>query len=194
MNETHQLRDALRALPRPRTPDGLTTQLRVLASKERARRRIRNSTGERLRELASRAALVADNLMRPFAVPAMGGVAMSLVIFSLIAAYYPAPAAASSAQWDVPTMLYTEAAFKNMGPILLDTEEVVVDLTINEAGRVLTCDLADGGVPIQHAGRLKREVENALLYAEFTPATSFGQPIPGRVRIAFRRGVIEVKG
>jgi hypothetical protein len=43
---------------------------------------------------------------------------------------------------------------------------------------------------------VRRSVERTLLFTEFTPATSFGQAIPSKLRLSLRRGAsaITVKG
>ena len=181
----------LRVLPPRQTPSDLSLKLRVLASRERKRRMIHSTVADTWEHYLDRIRFHADNLMRPIAIPAVGGLAAALVIFSMVAAHYPVQASTHN---DVPTALYTEAAFRNMGLIPIDTEEVVVELTIDDEGRVLRCDLAEGNIPVQDAKRLRDQLERALLYAQFVPATSFGQPVVGKIRIAFRRGNIDVRG
>ena len=193
IDRTGQLiESALHSLPRRVPPVDLSTRLRVVASRERTRRHIFASLQTTVTHYRQRAALLFENLARPLAIPAFGGVAAALVILGIAAMQYPTPAHARS--YDVPTVLYTEASFKNMGLFPLDTEEVVIDLTIDESGRVLDYNFVDGGVPIQNNQQLKRQIDAALLFAEFVPATSFGQPIPGKVRLSFRRDRIDVRG
>lgn len=186
------IQSALHALPKRLPPDALATRLRVMASRERIRRSIFASLQSALAHYRSRAWLLFENLARPLAIPTIGGLAAAVVLFTITAMNYPTAAQANTV--DVPTVLYTEASFKNMGPFPLDTEEVVIDLTIDESGRVLDYAFVDGGVPIQNDQQLKRKIDAALLFAEFVPATSFGQPIPGKVRLSFRRGHIDVRG
>lgn len=181
----------LRALPQRQVPAALSLKLRVIASRERKRREIHSTLADTWDHYLDRIRLHTDNLMRPIAIPAVGGLAAALIIFSMVVAHYPVQASTLN---DVPTALYTEAEFRNMGLVPIDTEEVVVDLTIDDEGRVLKCDLAEGNIPVQDAKRLRDQLERALLYAQFVPATSFGQPVVGKVRIAFRRGNIEVRG
>ncbi len=187
------IESALHALPKRVPPSGLSTRLRVMASRERTRRSIFASLQTTVAHYRGRAWLLFENLARPLAIPTFGGLAAALVLFfSLAAMHYPSVAQASTA--DVPTVLYTQASFKNMGHFPLDTEEVVIDLTIDETGRVLDYRFVDGGIPIQNDKQLKNKIDAALLFAEFVPATSFGQPIPGKVRLSFRRGHIDVRG
>ena len=186
------IESALHALPKRLPPSDLSTRLRVIASRERTRRSIFASLHSALTHYRGRAWLLFENLARPLAIPTVGGLAAAVVLFSIIAMNYPTAAHASTV--DVPTVLFTEASFKNMGLFPLDTEEVVIDLTIDESGRVLDYSFVDGGVPIQNGKQLKNKIDSALLFAEFVPATSFGQPIPGKIRLSFRRGHIDVRG
>ena len=186
------IKSALHALPHRMPPSDLSTRLRVMASRERTRRSIFASLQTTMEHYRGRAWLLFENLARPLAIPTFGGLAAAMMLFSVAAMNYPTPVQASTS--DVPTVLYTEASFKNMGLFPLDTEEVVIDLTIDESGRVLDYRFVDGGVPIQNDKQLKNKIDAALLFAEFVPATSFGQPIPGKVRLSFRRGHIDVRG
>jgi hypothetical protein len=40
----------------------------------------------------------------------------------------------------------------------------------------------------------RRRLEAALLFTEFTPATAFGQPMAGKLRLSLRNSRIDVRG
>lgn len=184
---------AMRALPRLTPPRELTARLRVTASRESKRRRIHETWDTWVHYHRERVQVWFNNAMRPFALPAVGGVTSTLVIVALMAAQYPVPMAARGS--DIPVGEYVEAEFLNMGPISLDTEEVVVDVTVDRAGRVLDCELADDGIPLHNREEIERSIEKALLYANFEPARRFGERVSGgKVRLAFRHGSIDVQG
>jgi hypothetical protein len=44
------------------------------------------------------------------------------------------------------------------------------------------------------ADQLRRSIENNLLFTTFQPATAFGLPIAGKIRISFRSSRIDVRG
>jgi len=189
-----EIAGALRALPKLAPPADLATRLRITASREVKRRWIHDTWDSWVAYHRQRAAVWFDHAMKPFAVPAFGGVTTTLVFVCLMAANYPLPAVAGSA-YDIPVGEYVEAEFSNMGPISLDTEEVVVNLTIDSVGRVMDCELADGGIPIKDRPALERQVKGALLYATFQPARRFGQKLSGgKIRLAFRHSYIDVQG
>ena len=192
--EQAEIAAAMRALPKLSPPQDLTLRLRVTASREAKRRRIHETWDTWVNYHRERSRVWFNNAMRPFALPAVGGVMSTLLMCGLMAAQYPLPMSARQIN-DVPMDGYVEAEFLNMGPISLDTEEVVVGVTVDRAGRVMDCELADDGIPIQNRDQIERSVERALLYANFAPARRFGERVSGgKVRLAFRHGSIDVQG
>jgi len=129
--------------------------------------------------------------MRPFALPTAGGFASALVLFSVFASGLDTPIAKAS-HVDVPTGLYTEASVRNYLPLGLHDSDIVVELTIDDQGRVVDYHLPAMSAPLSR--ELRRNIENNLLFTQFNPATSFGQPTAGKVRLWFRSSRIDVKG
>jgi hypothetical protein len=169
---------------RPRVPPaGLTTSLRVLASRELGR-------WPHITRL-ERFRLFADNLMRPLALPFAGGVFSTVVLFSMwLVPTYPMRAANG---FDVPTILATEATVKGTGPISAAGEAMVVDVTIDGGGRMIDYHVVSGRNVLTNDA-VRRNLENMLLFTEFTPATSFGLPTAGRIRLYLDSSHIDVKG
>jgi len=183
LEQIGQVRSRLKALPEPQAPADLRTALRVTASRERARRFARLVWRDKVR-------LHLDNFMRPLALPFAGGLVSALFLFSMLVPSYPFPERDDGR--DVPTILYTEATVKSMAPFGIGTDEVVVDLVIDEQGRVVDYAFPSGSNETNLA--LSRAVANNLLFTRFTPATTFGQPTSGRIRLSFRHSYIDVKG
>jgi len=94
---------------------------------------------------------------------------------------------------DVPTMLTTEATLKGTSPFAVSGDEIVVDITIDDQGRMIDYRVV-GGCKVLDNQALRRRLENMLLFTEFTPATTFGQPVAGRIRVSLRSSQIDVKG
>ncbi len=180
------VKNSMRALPRLSVPGPLTTSLRVIASRERARQLRWRTAQASLATVRSELALWFNNLMKPLAIPAAGGIMTAGLLFATFISAYPGSARTVGS--DVPTPIYTGATFKGMVPVEFTSGEVIVDLFIDEQGRVLNFKFVAGDPA------LERTVENMLLYTEFHPARSFGQPVSGKVRYSFRRGAIEVRG
>lgn len=184
--ETRKLRAALRAIPAP-TPSGdLNLRLRVLASREASRRK--QGTGRM--QLVRRLQRWADELMRPLAIPTAGGFASALLLFAMLAPSL-AMRAHSPAGEDIPTGLYTEASVKSSLPFGYEGQDVLVEVYIDGSGHMVeyTIPFASAASP-----ELRRSIENHLLTMVFNPATNFGQPIAGKIRVWFHTSRIDVRG
>jgi hypothetical protein len=176
---------ALRSLPRLRTPAGLNSSLRVLASRE-LQFLVR---GRRLTRM-DHVQLLFDNLMRPLALPFAGGLCSTIILFSMwVVPSYPVRA---SSTFDVPTMLTTGAAVRQMPPLATTAnDDVVLDVTIDGDGRMVDYAIVSGD---SNDAAVRRSIEGFLLLTSFTPATAFGQPVGGRLRLTLRSSHIDVKG
>jgi hypothetical protein len=64
---------------------------------------------------------------------------------------------------------------------------------VDEQGRMIDYAVVAGAGVLANAA-VRRRLENMLLFTEFTPATSFGQPMTSKMRIWFRTSRIDVKG
>ncbi len=182
---------ALRTLPRRLAPIDLTTSLRVIASRELARQRRWRGLAQACASVTTDLKLWFNNLWRPIALPFAGGLMTSSLLFSMIVSSYPLRGHSLDND-DVPTVLYTEATFKSMVPIDFSENDLIVDLVIGDEGRVLDYRIVGGG----SAGdpKMRTAMNNLMLFSEFRPATAFGQPVHGRIRVSFRRGHIDVRG
>ena len=67
------------------------------------------------------------------------------------------------------------------------------ELTIDDQGRILSYIIPDCPHMLK-SPTLRRNIESSLLFTQFTPATTFGQPMPGKIRLSFRNSSINVKG
>jgi hypothetical protein len=183
-------RNPLQSLPKVSIPRGLTTQLQVLASREALRRRRRVSVRSFSSHIWEETLLLFNNLMRPYAVPCAGGLVSTLVLFSLVA---PSFAVNRQIQHDVPISLATEASLASSFSLHLSDHDLVVDVDIDEQGRVAGYSIPRGQAWAKDPV-LVRNLENTLLCTKFTPATFFGQPASGKTRITLRRSAVDVQG
>lgn len=179
----------LRNLPARTPSSGLRTSLltsaRVFASKERQRLL---STQINWRD---RLNLFATNLMRPLALPFAGGIFSTVALFSMcLIPMYPVRGDDST---DVPTVLTTEAAVKYTAPIAGSCGEVVVDVTVDESGRMVDYKIVSG-FNVLTSAQVRRSLENRLIFTVFDPVTQFGQPTSGKMRLFFRNSEVDVKG
>jgi hypothetical protein len=187
------IRVNLRSLPKVPAPDNLQTALRVIASKEKVRRAARASLSAFFHHCRENVLLWVNNLMRPLAIPAVGGLASAVVLFSMLVPTFSRPV--SEGRVDVPTPFYTEATVKSsMAPFGFLEDELYIELTIDRNGRMVEYSIPEGQAIVQNP-ELLRAVENNLLFTEFTPATVFGRPLyGGKIRVFMRISSIEVKG
>jgi hypothetical protein len=174
--EVRSLRTGLRSLPELSVSPLLRTRLRVIASRERSRQALRRNLAARFADLRSRAKLVFDNLLRPIAVPAAGGMLASFLCFGAIVdtlQYNP--------MWDndIPVGLYTQVAIDDVSPFSVNGKDVMVQLTIDKYGVVTDFEVPQGTSSPDEL----REIGNLVLYSSFSPATAFGQRVTGKILV-----------
>lgn len=185
------IRESLKAVPVRRTPPMLDMSLRVLASRESLRRRRYRGFLGQVRAWGSNFAFHANQLMRPLAVPAAGGLASAFFLFAMVLTTYQGIVWAHND--DVPTILSTGANVKSSMELTVAADEIVVDVYVDEFGRVIDYSFPEGYGNLNTA-TTRRALENSLLFTQFQPATFFGKPISAWVRVSMRRSAIDVQG
>jgi len=191
-NAHHEVRALLKALPRRKANHELSLALQIAASKESSRRQMWANAPALLVRLNNRFELWKANMMRPFALPCAGGIAAAVLVFAMFIQINPVRA--NSLMDDRPTALYTEPAAKTLAPFEPPTADAEIEVSIDELGRIADYRVVEGNPKLNL--EVRRSVERTLLFTEFTPATSFGQAIPSKLRLTLRRGAsaITVKG
>jgi hypothetical protein len=130
--------------------------------------------------------------MRPLALPVAGGVFSAVTLFSVwVVPTYPEFARTGS---DVPTQLSTEARVKGFSSIATSGEDIFMDVTLDERGRVVDYKILSAYMLDVVA---RRKLENMLVFeTTFVPATSFGQPTASKIRLWLnaRRFGVNAKG
>jgi hypothetical protein len=189
--QLREVRASLRALPAKRVSPMLSLTLRVIASKESARRRRYHNVMARCREWADLFMFKMNGLMRPVALPAAGGLLAAVLLFSMVMPNFQGLVRAHAN--DVPTILFTGATVKSSLDFAMGADEITVAVFVDERGRVIDYAFPEGSAQLNTAS-LRRQLENTLLFTHFQPATSFGQPTAGWVRVSLRRSQIDVQG
>ena len=169
------------SLGRIAAPPELALRLRVLASRELSN--ARSSKWDLFQ-------LHWDNALRAVMVPATGGLLTAVMTFGLLMnSLMPIPIPGTN---DVPTTFYTppqlEATPFELSVDTAHSEPLIVEALIGADGRVQDYRILSGGDGPGTASNLK----NALIFATFRPATSFGRPTAGRTILAFSK--IQVRG
>jgi len=172
-------------------PTDLALRIRVAVSEARNR----ESWPQRM---WGRAVLVFQNILEPLAVPATGGALTSFLIFALFLQSLLTGVPLGAVPNDLPTNLLQPARLEVLAPFpVLDTEEaipsfsrhLVVEVTVNARGEVVDYEILAG----PDAPRLRRSLDQVLLFSRFRPQMSFGRPIPGG-RVILNFSEIRVKG
>jgi hypothetical protein len=185
------VRAALRTFPPATTPRDLRTRLRVVASRELSRRRAGVTTWTEWRDALR---MWVENMMRPVAVPAAGGVLSALLLFGMISPQLVARNTAD-ATLDVPTVIFRDPTLTSTPLMGYELEDMEIELTIDNEGRLL-----DYAIPASHRAKIQkcptvqRSLEQSLLLTRFEPARAFGQATAGKIRLRFRSSSIDVKG
>jgi anti-sigma factor (TIGR02949 family) len=184
-----RVRELVRSLPQHTPPPDLTSRLRVAASKARSRMQ---GPG-RWSRLRDRFDLAVSHLMRPLALPAVGGFCSAVFLFSaLVPTFMPTFAMSREAPWDVPTMLSTQPMVKCVAPVAFGGD-AVVDVSIDDQGRIVGYTIVSYTGP--NTEQLRRSIQNNLVFTEFWPATAFGVPVAGTIRVSYSSPAgIDVKG
>ena len=176
----------LKRLPVRMAPARLDSGLRIVVAQHRA------NVAESGFDWRDRFGLGFRNLMRPLAVPAMGGIVSAVVLFSMIMPNIAIHARPMTN--DVPTGFFTDASAKYSAPMGLAESELVFDLVVASDGRVVAYTVVSGSEILMRDASLKRQIENKMLFTEFTPATFLGTPTSGRVRVQMKSENINIRG
>jgi hypothetical protein len=186
--EVRSVRLGLKGLPEVSVSMMLNTRLRVIASRERSRQVLRRDLAARFRDLKETAKLIFDNMLRPVAVPAAGGLLASFLCFGVIVdtlhVHVHSP-------WenDIPFGLYTQVAIDDFSPFSVNGKDVIVELTVDRNGVV-----SDFEVPQSNSVTPDElsEIGNLVLYSTFKPATQFGENVSGKILVSIHH--INIRG
>jgi len=152
------------------------------------------------RRMWSRAVLISQNILRPLAVPATGGLLTALGVFVLVVQSllvgvplgHPVPN-------DQPLNLVQPAELESLAPFpvpnIVDAEGrpsyggLLLEATLNSRGQVLYYKIVSG----PDTTALQHQIDQVLLFSRFRPELSFGRPVDGgRVLLSFSE--VRVRG
>jgi len=184
--------ELLRLLPHRAAPTGLTTSLRVIASRERQRLMERLTMRQICATWLNRTRLSLQNMLQPLALPATGGVFSAVVLFSMwLVPTYPLRA---KMDIDIPTQLTTGVQVERSVTAALGAS-VLVDVDVDDQGHLLGYQIVSGAEVVADP-LMRRRMETALYFTSFSPATAFGMPMAGKARVLLLPGpeIYYVKG
>src|SRR5271154_3003834 len=168
----------------PATPDGLALRIRLAVDQAR-----RDSVWNRTRRAATR---MLEDILEPLAVPATGGVAMSLVFYALVlhSLFVGVPLGAVPHDQPIPvtqparletlSALPASAGAAQIPEIGSDVD--LVEFTVNAQGQATSYEVLSGTADRDTL----RQLDHVLLFSHFRPQLSFGRPTAGgRVIVRF---------
>jgi hypothetical protein len=180
LRQTQQL---LAKVGRRRAPDDMALRLRLAISREASQGR-----SSYFRDLQVRV----ENAVHAFMVPATVGLVSAVLIFGFLMGLV-LPLQASNP--DVPLMLNTapqlqQSAFGTTMDSIND-DSLVIEAYVDANGRVQDYRVLSNPQDSE-TNDIPTQVKNMLIFTTFRPATSMGQPTPGRAVLSFSK--ISVKG
>jgi hypothetical protein len=190
-----EMRAALLAMAPPAVPPALSDRLRVLASHERSRHLARMNFPTRLQHWSEWIRLAFDNLMRPVALPFTGGIVSALLVFSLLVPNLSFPHNYGDETHTIDFTYPDGAVVGATGDTFSDPRIESVSMAILPGERAIDLVIDDQGQVRDYVvthGDLTPDMINVILLSRFTPATYWGQPTWGPIRVVFphhRRGV-----
>ena len=171
------VRTALGKLPAPAVPHDLRTSLRVMASRER--QAVVEALGSPWKRAFERWCFRLDQMMRPFTVPATGGVLSTVVLFSALA--FTIEDHTRSVNYEVPVM-YADRFNANLVPLQLQ-QSVTLMLSLDGKGRITDYAVHDGGAGF--VGDPTRLQYNNISLPEFANVLEATQPVSRDISIRF---------
>lgn len=176
--DVSSLRTGFRNLPVQPVPPIVQTKLQITASRERSRQLLRLDPGAWMRDKLASAMMRFDNFLRPYAVPATGGLLASCLCFSLIAhTLQLRPSMMENLDNDMPIGLFTEMTIDDVSPFSFSKKDITVQVTVDAEGHVTDYALPQGANPTPEE---LKEIGGLVLYSTFTPATRFGQRVSSK--------------
>ncbi len=171
--EVQSLRGGLRHLPTRRVPASVQSQLFFSARREYSRQIAKRNFSTWRVGMKTRTRQFFDNLLKPFAVPAAGGLLTTFLCFGIIINTLHLPQ-----EWDmdIPVGYSTEVMVDELTPFSFKGRDVLVKLTVDAEGRVTNYEPQVSNPTPEEI----REIGNLVLYSTFTPATRFGRPVASK--------------
>jgi hypothetical protein len=185
LNSDKGVSQALASLPVRTTPPGLTTSLRVIASRERQRMASRGSFGRMFAQWYDRISFDMTNVMRPLALPFAGGVFSAVALFSML--LVPTYPMRTTAGFEVP-----KPSTPSLSPWDLYVD-MVLEVNVDDQGHMVDYTVVSGGAGALQDPAVRRQLEE-FLDTTVVPSASGGRAKAGKIRIPVFTSSIVVKG
>ena len=170
-------RGNLQSLPPAKVPDALRTRLRVSASRER--NAIVEALGSPWKRALENWCFRLDQMMRPFTMPATGGVLSTLILFSALA--FTIDEHPQGVNYDVP-IAYADQMYANLVPVQLRSS-VTLTLSLDGRGRITDYAVRHGSHGF--IGNTTRLQYKSIMLPEFRSVLAAAQPTNRDISISF---------
>jgi Putative zinc-finger len=149
-------------------------------------------------EIWSRAVLITQNILKPLAFPATGGVLAAIAIFLFVTQGMLVGLPVSGGADDLPLNLVQPAELESLPPFPLadigtdgraNTGALLLEATVDAQGQVVYYKILSG--PTDAA--LQHQIDELLLFSRFRPQSEFGRPMGGG-RVLLNFSEVRVRG
>jgi hypothetical protein len=170
-------------------PADLAMRIRVTASRKRRWWPM---------EVWSRANLITQNILKPLAFPATGGVLAAIAIFLFVTQGMLVGLPVSSTADDLPLNLVQPAELESLAPFPIadidadgraSTGALLLEATVDAQGQVVYYKILSGPTNPE----LQRQIDQLLLFSRFRPQSEFGRPMDGG-RVLLNFSEVRVRG
>ncbi len=158
-------------------PADLAVQIRIAAAKERAE----ITLADRWQNMRDRAHLVLENILRPLALPATGGFVAALFVFAVVLPFYAHVAPLGPGSDALPAALFQPARLETLAGFSVsaldekNADILLVEATVGLDGSVVDYRILSG----PDNAKIRRQLDQLLMFSRFRPSMSFGRPISG---------------
>ncbi len=158
-------------------PPDLATRIRVQASHAEFHR-------PTPRRIWARISLVFENILRPLAVPATGGLLTTAFAFAFLVQSLIVGIPMGNIPNDLPTGLVQPARLESLAPFPLPgiipghgsgAGLLVIEATLNAEGHVANYRILTG----PDTAAIRHQLDEVLIFSRFQPELTFGEPTPG---------------
>lgn len=173
----------LSRVPKSVPPADLAIRIKVAAAQAQQSQ----GWATRWRNFREHAGIVLENVFRPLTVPATGGLFAALLVFVLALQMIVPGITVSAVENDVPINLMRPAHVVALSdypgswaPEQHETElslphGLLVDVTVDAEGHMTDYKILSGPT----SSELRRQLDQMLLFSQFSPMMSFGRPTAG---------------
>jgi hypothetical protein len=181
----------LAKVERVRAPADLAMRIRVQVSRKR-------SWWAGASEFWARTRLISQNILKPLAFPATGGVLTAIAVFLFVTQGMLVGLPVSGGADDLPLNLVQPAQLESLAPFPIAdiggtdghaSGTLLLEATLDAQGQVVYYKILSGPT----SAAVQRQIDQVLLFSRFRPQSEFGRPMGGG-RVLLNFSEVRVRG